>query len=206
MPFSPTYAKEQTLKYQTFRRWWWLSATVFALLSTLLFTPTYADDPIATTDAPPADEASTPSTTTLASIPDAPGGEMQAQLFQRINAIRAEHGLPAFQYSLKLEIAAQTHVVDMQSHGLRSHRGSDGSMYYERLTAAGYTPAERWGSANETIGWGNNLDRQISWWMNSTIHRNIILSSHYTEIGIGYAGDPAQRWGHWWTVNYAVPQ
>jgi uncharacterized protein YkwD len=192
------------LKYQTFRRWWWLAATVFALLSALLFTPTYADDPIATTDAPPANDPAI----AIAPIPtpNAPTGEMQIQLFQRINAIRAEHGLPPFQYNLKLENAAQSHVTDMQSHGLRSHRGSNGSTYYDRMVAAGYTPTERWGAANETIGWGNNLDRQISWWMNSAVHRSIILSSHYTEIGIGYTGDPAQRWGHWWVVNYAVPQ
>jgi uncharacterized protein YkwD len=190
------------LKYQTFRRWWWLSAIALVFLSTLLLFPAYADDPVPTPDSPPTDGLVSP----LTPIPDAPSGEMQQQLLVRINGIRAEHGLPAFQYSLKLESAAQTHVVDMQSHGLRSHRGTDGSMYYERLVAAGYTPAERWGSANETIGWGNNLERQISWWMNSSVHRSIILSSHYTEIGIGYVGDANARWGHWWTVNYAVPQ
>lgn len=194
------------MKYQTFRRWWWLSALVLAFLSTTLLIPAFADDPAPAPESAPTDGAVAPLTTTLVPLPDAPSGEMQKQLFERINAIRAEHGLPAFQYNLKLEMAAQTHTVDMQSHGLRSHRGTDGSMYYERLVTAGYTPAERWGSANETIGWGNNLDRQMSWWMNSSVHRSIILSSHYTEIGIGYVGDPNQRWGHWWTVNYALPQ
>lgn len=196
------------MKYQIFRRWWWLSVLVLTLLTTFLLVPAFADDPLPATDTPSPDGASVPLTTTLAPAPtpDVPSGDMQRQLFEHINTIRAEHGLPAYQYSLKLESAAQTHVVDMQSHGLRSHRGSDGSMYYERLATAGYTTAEPWGAANETIGWGNNLDRQINWWMNSGVHRSIILSSHYTEIGIGYIGDPTARWGHWWTVNYALPK
>lgn len=191
------------MKYQTIRRWWWLSAIALVVLSTILLAPAFADDPVPAPETP-TDGVVSPSTP--ATVPDAPSGEMQRQLFERINAIRAEHGLAPFHYNLKLETAAQTHTVDMQSHGLRSHKGSDGTMYYERLVTAGYTPADRWGAANETIGWGNNLDRQISWWMNSSVHRSIILSSHYTEIGIGYVGDPNARWGHWWTVDYAVPQ
>ncbi len=178
---------------------------IVTLFTALPLVPAYADDPLpAAGQSTQNSDSASLSATALTS--ELPSGTVQRQLFDRINAIRAEHGLPAFKYSLKLEIAAQTHVMDMQRNDLRSHRGSDGSMYYERLVAAGYKTADRWGTANETIGWGNNLDRQVTWWMNSTVHRNIILSSRYTEIGIGYSGDPNAKWGHWWTVNYAVPQ
>jgi uncharacterized protein YkwD len=182
-----------------------LTSLVF-LLSLLLLQSAYADDPAPATAEQTINTELFSVTAPTAPVPVVPAGALQKQLFDTINNIRVEHGLPAYQYSVKLEMAAQTHVADMQSHNLRSHRGSDGSMYYERLAAAGYVTAEPWGAANETIGWGNNLERQVNWWMNSPVHRSIILSNHYTEIGIGYVGNPDQRWGHWWTVNYALPQ
>ncbi len=205
------------MKVSHFRPHRWSLTVVLLLLLTIVITvPAYADDPLpfpfptdttapapdpVTTDAPAAPTVALPAPAPA----DAPSGVMQTQLFERINAIRAERGLPALKYNLKLEAASQAHVVDMQSHNLRSHSGSNGSMYYDRIINAGYTMASRWGAANETIGWGNNLDRQINWWMNSTVHRNIMLSSNYTEIGIGYVGDPNNRWGHWWVVDYARP-
>lgn len=215
------------MKVFHFRPHRWSLTVVLLFLLTLVITATaYADDPIPVpvpfpTDAPaaPVSDPAAPAPAApaegapadaapavpVAAPADAPVGVMQSQLFARLNAIRAEKGLPPLKYNLKLETAAQVHVVDMQSHGLRSHAGSDGSQYYDRIINAGYHMADRWGAANETIGWGNNLDRQVSWWMNSTTHRNIILSGNYTEVGIGYAGDPNSKWGHWWVVDYARP-
>lgn len=201
--FSPAYEKERTLNNLTNRRWWVLFAAVLALTSALTLQVAQAEGPTA---APGASEGGTPQTTAPTTEAHVPGGEMQQQLFDRLNAIRIEYGLPPFRYNSALEAAAQRHTNDMQQNSRRSHRGTDGSMYYDRVLDAGYTPAERWGATNETIGWGNGLERQINWWMNSPVHRSIILSSAYVEIGVGYAGNPAQRWGHWWTVDFARPQ
>jgi uncharacterized protein YkwD len=188
------------LTYHTFRRWWTFFAVMLALTSALTFRTAQAEGPATASGSPQSDGAQV--SETAPGVSNTPGGDIQQQLFDRLNAIRAERGLAPFAYNSALEAAAQRHTNDMQRNSLRSHRGSDGSNYYERMVAAGYTPSARWGAANETIGWGNNLDRMVNWWMNSPVHRSIILSSAYTEIGIGYAGNPAQRWGHWWTVDY----
>jgi uncharacterized protein YkwD len=193
------------LNYPQIRRCWLLFVSVIALIGTMAVHTAKAEGPTATTS-PQSDAAQSSASSPNATDPNTPSGDMQRQLFDRLNAIRADYGLAPFSYSTALEVAAQRHTNDMQANSWRSHRGTDGTMYYDRMVAAGYRPASRWGAANETIGWGNNLDRQITWWMNSPVHRGIILSSKYTEIGIGYGGNPAQRWGHWWTVDYGIPE
>lgn len=121
-------------------------------------------------------------------------------LLTRINEIRAEHGLASVQWNNALGQAADTHVADMSGNLNRSHYGTDGSNYRQRVARTGYVATD----VNEAIGWGYNMDRQINWWMNSPVHRGIILSSRYTEIGIGHIG--GGRYGNWWVMNFANHQ
>lgn len=124
----------------------------------------------------------------------------EQRLFDRINQIRIDHGLHPFTLDARLAQAATAHVLEMQRYETLTHRGFDGSTPRLRIERTGYVPA----TANEAIGWNFSLDRMIEWWLNSPIHRRILLSPEYTQIGIGYVGDPAQKWGHWWVLNVAA--
>lgn len=145
-----------------------------------------------------------PLMTSLAEGPTAqtdPITQTEQTLLNRINEIRASHGLHPLTLSAQLNQAADVHVADMQAHGNRSHRGMDGSSYNDRISRTGYA-ANR---TNEAIGWGYNMERQISWWLNSPVHRPILLSAEYTEVGVGYLGEPGREWGHWWVLDFASP-
>ena len=134
------------------------------------------------------------------SYADGPGVvQMRYAMLKQINQARASYGLYPYQLDNRLLQAAQAHVADRYDVNYHSHRGSNGSNYYQRIRQAGYMPIQ----ANETIGWGYNLDRQVNWWLNSRIHRWLLLSSRYDEIGIGYSGNPNSRGDHWWVVKYA---
>jgi hypothetical protein len=65
---------------------------------------------------------------------------------------------------------------------------------------AGYS----WTWWAEIIGWGfgGDAERMIDWWMNSDIHRSMILSSTAEDFGVGYARNASSDWEHYWTVNF----
>jgi uncharacterized protein YkwD len=45
----------------------------------------------------------------------------------------------------------------------------------------------------------------VDWWMNSTPHRNNILSPNYTEFGVGYITSPQADHGGYFVVVFARP-
>lgn len=64
-------------------------------------------------------------------------------MIERINAVRAEHGLPALRESAILAEAARRQAVDLARNQWlidsgRWHEGSDGSDIGTRLARAGY--------------------------------------------------------------------
>jgi hypothetical protein len=60
---------------------------------------------------------------------------------------------------------------------------------------------QQWG---EIIGWGfgGSTDAMINWWLNSPAHHAVILSSAYSDFGVGYIVQPGSEWGHYWTVDF----
>lgn len=128
-----------------------------------------------------------------------PQSQMEAAMLTRINEVRAQYGLHPFTYNGQLADAAATHVAEGASRNWLSHRGANGSSYYDRVALTGYLADK----VNECIGWGYNQERMLTWWLNSPVHRSILLSPTYTEVGIGYEGNPAARWGHWWVLKAA---
>ena len=131
-----------------------------------------------------------------------PSGQEQNEqtIANLINSQRTANGLATEQWTSTLMFAARRHSNDMASHNLESHTGSDGSTAWQRMQAAGYE-GEGWA---EIIGWGfgGNPTRMMDWWMNSSIHRSIILSGNLDDFGVGYVYYPGSAWGHYWTVDF----
>ena len=118
-----------------------------------------------------------------------------------INNARAQNGLPALTINAQLMSAAQAHSIDQACHNLLSHTGSDGSSVYERIGAAGYAASY----SSEIIYGSGYPQTAFDWWMSDQIHRNEILNSRVTEMGIGYAYNAGSSYGSYFTVDFASP-
>lgn len=122
--------------------------------------------------------------TTQAESPPVVNEALAAEVFQIINSIRAEHGLPPYTYNETLELAAQLHGEDCAQRGELTHVGSDGSNASTRILRAGYDAA---GTAEITVT-GGSAQGAVDWWMDEVPpndpHRSAILSDWFTEIGI----------------------
>lgn len=129
-----------------------------------------------------------------------------SQLLELINQARASQGLSALQLDSRLSAAALKHSVDMGCQGFLDHVGSDGSNFGQRVQAEGYSYS--YVSENIYAGspdFGGNAQGAFDWWMNSTVHRNNILSNKVSQIGIGYANVPGSPYVGYYTLNFARP-
>lgn len=123
------------------------------------------------------------------------------ELATLINNARAENGLPALTINAQLMSAAQAHSIDQACRNVLSHTGSDGSSVQERFAAAGYVPSY----SSEIIYGSGYPQTAFDWWMNDQIHRNEILNSRATEMGIGYAYNAGSSYGSYFTVDFGSP-
>jgi uncharacterized protein YkwD len=87
------------------------------------------------------------------------------------------------------------------------HTGSDGSTWFSRVASQGYA---NYNSAHENIyvghpEFGGTPQGAMTWWMNSQVHRDNILFTTVTEIGIGIVTWPTSDWGGYYTVEFARP-
>lgn len=129
-------------------------------------------------------------------------------MIDRINEIRAAHGLPALTENVALTQAAHDHAADLSRNDWlieqrRWHDGSDGSDIGTRLTRAGYRAA-RW-SEITGHGFGGDESRMMDWWLASPVHRDAILSPDVTEMGSVRLAAPGSDWGYYWAVEFARP-
>ncbi len=129
-----------------------------------------------------------------------------------INASRAQAGLKPFAFDAELVTSAGRHSDWMVAQDVFSHTGAGGSTAGARMKAAGYT----WTAAGENIAYMSgsaaatidaaDVERLHSMLMNSPGHRANILSSTFTEIGIGLTqGDYLGRPAIFVTENFGRP-
>ncbi len=123
----------------------------------------------------------------------------------KINEQRTNNGgLAGYTVNQNLVQAARRHAKDMGNLsdaqlGSDPHRGSDGTSASTRISDACYTGSRE----TEIVGWGfSSLDTMIDWWMNSSIHRSIILKTDIDEYGPTYMNLPGTQYTHYWTVTF----
>ncbi|MCB8981702.1 MAG: LysM peptidoglycan-binding domain-containing protein [Ardenticatenaceae bacterium] len=106
-------------------------------------------------------------------------------IFQEVNQFRINNGLVPFQYNNALAAAAQNQANFMAANTIfSSHIGAGGSTPQSRAAAAGYV-----GRVTENIvgGTGMTAARGLTWWVNSPVHYNTLITSRYQEAGTGFA-------------------
>jgi uncharacterized protein YkwD len=106
-----------------------------------------------------------------------------------VNAYREKNGLPAYTANTQLAKAAQAHANDMACNSLFGHIGSNKSTPQKRVAASGYLASSMsenvYGSYPPLTG-----QEVVNWWINDKTdlrHNLNLLSSTFTEIGVGYS-------------------
>ncbi|MDT8304839.1 MAG: LysM peptidoglycan-binding domain-containing protein [Anaerolineae bacterium] len=112
------------------------------------------------------------------------------EILSLVNQLRAEHGLPPYQFNGTLAIAAQNHANWMASTVTYSHTQDNGSTPQTRANAAGYN-----GFVSEIIVGGSNMSpaQGLIWWRNSSLHYSNMVSSRYSEAGAAFATSGSQN-------------
>jgi hypothetical protein len=123
------------------------------------------------------------------------------------NERRAERGLPALGYEARLEVAAQRHAQDMVKRRYFAHESPEGTGPDRRALLAGY-PAQHY-SSGENLAWGTGREASpveiVDGWMHSPGHRENILRTAFTELGVGIVlGVPASTDSPLPGATYAV--
>lgn len=128
--------------------------------------------------------------TTIPMLPKAastPETLTDAEILAAINAVRAANGAPPWAYNSRLEVAARSQARLMAQKNTMSH--DLGVTLRERVTAAGYL-----GAVGENVGKGyTDLQGVIGGWMNSSGHRNTLLSHRFVEFGLAAARGPGGK-------------
>lgn len=123
------------------------------------------------------------------------GGFFKA-VFALTNAERQKIGASPLTLSAELIKAAQSHSEDMARQNYFSHTGLNSSTPANRAIAAGYGST----SVGENIGAGyKNPLEVVQGWLNSPGHKENILRTSYTEIGIGFATSATSQYEQYWT-------
>lgn len=133
--------------------------------------------------------------------------DYESQIVSLVNDARVKSGLAPLTLNSKLSAAALVHSIDMACNDLVSHTGSDGSTWYDRVKAQGFS---NYASTRENIyvgnpAFGGDAQGAFTWWMNSKIHHDNILYPTVTAIGVGYAYTSNSSYGGYYTLELARP-
>jgi uncharacterized protein YkwD len=133
----------------------------------------------------------------------------QAELLQRVNAVRATGAscrtqgtfapTGALAWNGMLTNAALAHSSDMAAQNFFSHTGSGGSSPGDRITAAGYA----WRTYGENIAAGYpTVQAVVDGWMASDGHCANIMQAAFRDIGVACVpGTAGSSYGTYWTMD-----
>lgn len=118
----------------------------------------------------------------------------EQEVVRLVNAQRAQNGLKPLSENWELSRVARYKSEDMARNRYFSHESPTYGSPYQMMRAFGLT----YRSAGENIAYGQRTPAAVvSAWMNSSGHRANILSSSYTQIGVGYYES-----GNYWTQMF----
>ena len=158
--------------------------------------------------APVSDSMAAPgSTATDASCGLNGAAGIQAELMQRINALRAAGavcGSTTFAatqpliWNSMLMASSTGHSTDMANKNYFSHTSLDGRTVDKRITAAGY----RVTAAGENIAAGQTtVQAVITGWTNSAGHCRNMMNPTCRDVGVACVRNDASAYRRYWTMN-----
>ena len=119
---------------------------------------------------------------------------LEGLVLQRINDVRAAHGLGRLSASTGLTRAALTHSRSMVANGFFAHESRNGAPFWQRLQSF-YGPRTRGWTVGENLamfgGAKPDANAIVESWMASAPHRANLLSKLFANAGIAILHDPA---------------
>ncbi len=129
----------------------------------------------------------------------------EEKVLELINAFRVEHNLNELIMHEKLRAAARSHSHNMACLGFFNHTGRDGSSPFDRMEAHGYI----FSMAGENIYAGmdqyDNPETAVNSWLNSSGHRQILLTEGFIHIGVGYRYLATSPYEGYVTADFGTP-
>lgn len=114
---------------------------------------------------------------------DPPKDETAQSLLKLTNDERAKQKRPALKPNDVLAKAAKQHAEALAKQN-NPNQAADGKSILERVKNLGY----RYSAAGENVAFGHqSAEEVVASWMNSNLHRDNLLSSKFTQVGIATA-------------------
>ncbi|HBS58442.1 MAG TPA: hypothetical protein DEA44_04165 [Firmicutes bacterium] len=114
----------------------------------------------------------------------------EKQLVDLINSERTKQGLTTLKSNNNVANVARAHSQDMLANNYFDHYNLQGSSPFTRLKNAGIT----YRTAGENIAINVSVPNTHTAFMNSAGHRANILSSDYTQVGVGIVHSGSRIW------------
>lgn len=125
---------------------------------------------------------------------------LENEVIRLTNLERSKRGLPALKANWQLCRVARYKSQDMINKNYFAHQSPTYGSPFDMMESFGL----RFASAGENIAMGQRTPKEVmTSWMNSPGHRGNILSTAYTEIGVGMAKDKNGR--YYWTQMFMRP-
>jgi uncharacterized protein YkwD len=118
-----------------------------------------------------------------------------------IQRLRARRDLRRLDTDGRLSKAARRHAADMVDRHYFSHYSPAGADVADRARRTGYAKRECSWRLGEVLAWGvggrSTAAATVRAWMDSPDHRRILVSTKYSDLGVGtVAGTPEQAYPH----------
>lgn len=125
---------------------------------------------------------------------------IENRVAQLVNQERAKRGLRPLGYNWEVARVARYKSTDMANKHYFSHTSPTYGSPFNMMENFGI----RFTAAGENIAMGQRTPEEVmNAWMNSPGHRANILSSSFTQIGVGFAKDSSGR--AYWTQMFIKP-
>jgi uncharacterized protein YkwD len=112
----------------------------------------------------------------------------QAKMYAAMNAARTRNGLPAAAISRKLTVASTKYAQALAKHHLFQHA--------TKIRSRGFSVVGE--ILARSPGRNPMIDAIVNAWLESPVHRPILLGGQYQSVGLGMA--KARYGGQQWTV------
>jgi uncharacterized protein YkwD len=114
----------------------------------------------------------------------------EQQLVKLVNKERTDRHLAKLHVNVKLVDSARAHSTEMGVLQYLDHNSPTGETWSERIVRHGYSrEGYRVWKAGENIAFGAGLYSSpvavVDQWMQSPMHRDVILAKDFREIGVG---------------------
>ncbi|PPA69052.1 SafA/ExsA family spore coat assembly protein [Jeotgalibacillus proteolyticus] len=126
---------------------------------------------------------------------------VEEEVVSLVNQERAKNGLKPLKGDWELSRVARFKSEDMRDKNYFSHTSPSYGSPHQMIRDFGLT----YRASGENIAAGQTSAQAVfTAWMNSSGHRQNILSPSYTHIGVGYA--KGGSYGHYWTQMFIAEQ